>query len=115
MEFSKSIKIAIGVICCIGIVLAIALPVASLKSLDPTEIGLDYDTTSVSLDESQLYTAGRHFIGVAHEFVIYKFEIRIFSFNVFFFNFLAHNIKELSLIISLVDHQLKKNRFFFIY
>lgn len=72
MEFEKAIKWVIGIICCIGVILAIALPVASLKSLEPTEVGLDYSTTSVSLDESQLYTSGRHFIGVAHEFVIYK-------------------------------------------
>ena len=72
MEFEKSIKWAIAIICCIGIVLAIALPVASLKSLDPTEVGLDYSTTSISMDETQLYSAGRHFIGVAHQFIVYK-------------------------------------------
>jgi len=75
MEFNSAIKWTIGIICCIGIILAIALPVASLKSLNPTEIGLDYSTTSVSLDETQLYTAGRHFIGVAHEFIVYKLYI----------------------------------------
>lgn len=73
MEFSKILKISLAIICCIGIILAIALPVASLESLDSTEVGLDYSTTSVSLDESKLYTAGRHFIGVAHNFIIYKF------------------------------------------
>lgn len=72
MSFEQAIKWTIGVICCIGIILAIALPVASLKSLEPTEVGLDYSTTSVSLDEGTLYTSGRHFIGVAHEFIIYK-------------------------------------------
>ena len=72
MEFEKVLKWALGIICCIGIILAIALPVASLKSLGPTEVGLDYSTTSISMDETQLYSAGRHFIGVAHEFIIYK-------------------------------------------
>ena len=73
MAFSKTFKWTVGIIICIGIILAIVLPVCSLKSLDPTEVGLDYSTTSVSLDESQLYSAGRHFIGVAHEFVVYKY------------------------------------------
>lgn len=72
MEFSKAIKVALAIICCIGIILAIALPVASLKSLDATEVGFSYSTVSISIDESQLYTAGRHFIGVGNEFIIYK-------------------------------------------
>lgn len=62
-----------------GIILTIALPIASLESLEPTEVGLDYNTVTITVDQTQLYTAGRHFIGVSHNFI--KFPVYYKSLN----------------------------------
>jgi hypothetical protein len=42
----------IGFIVLLGIILAIALPLASIKSLEPSELGLAYSAWSKKLDES---------------------------------------------------------------
>ena len=72
MGTSKVLAYSCGIICCIGVILAIALPIASLESLEPTEVGIDYDSTTVGIDEKKLFTGGRHFIGVSHDFIKYK-------------------------------------------
>ena len=70
---TKRALVIIGIVCLvIGIALAIALPVASVKTVETTEVGLDYDTTKMKIDESTLYENGRHFIGVSHYFIIYE-------------------------------------------
>ncbi len=71
-DLKKILTCTCIIICLIGIVLAIALPIASLESLEPTEVGLAYDTTYVSLNEKELFKGGRHFIGVAQNFIVFK-------------------------------------------
>lgn len=57
----------------IGIILTIALVVSSYETVESTEVGLDYDTTSMTIDETQLYESGRHFIGVSHNFILFRY------------------------------------------
>lgn len=70
-DCKKFLTILLIICVVIGVILAIALPIASNKSLETNEVGLDYDTTTMKLDEDNLYTSGRHFIGVSHYFIIY--------------------------------------------
>lgn len=45
-----------GIICLIiGIILAIVLPACSVKTVETTQVGLDYDTTTMEMDETTLY------------------------------------------------------------
>lgn len=41
----------------------------SVKTLQSYEVGLHKDTTAVTIDESQLYEQGRHFLGPGHSFI----------------------------------------------
>lgn len=70
-ETKTILLIACIVICVIGIALAIALPIASIQTLDATEMGLDYSSISVSIDNTTLQTAGRHFNGLGHSFIVF--------------------------------------------
>jgi len=68
-EFRNVIKWTICICLVIGIILAIVLPIVSFEALDPNEVGLDYDSASVSINEKKLYTSGRHFIGLTSKFI----------------------------------------------
>ena len=76
-DLQTSCKWMIGIVALIIVVLAIALPVASLESLEPTEVGLIYNTASIDVDSSTLKSAGRHFIGVACNFIRFPYNIFI--------------------------------------
>lgn len=71
-SLARALVITGIVILIIGIILTIALVVASFETIESTEVGLDYDTTYMELSESKLYENGRHFIGVAHNFIKYR-------------------------------------------
>jgi hypothetical protein len=74
----RRILIITGIVCyVIGIVLCIALPVASVKTVETSEIALDYDNNDVSIDYNELYTNGRHFIGVIFT-IFFSNNINIF-------------------------------------
>jgi SPFH domain / Band 7 family len=47
----------------------------SFSKLDGNEVGLDYSANSLTLDTSQVYSAGVHFLGVGHRFI--KFPGRV--------------------------------------
>ena len=49
-------NIFIGLVVLTGIILAIALPLASFKSLEPSEIGLAYSAWKKKINEGILYT-----------------------------------------------------------
>ncbi len=68
---ARVLCIAVIVTLVVGIILMIALVVASFETIESTEVGLDYDTTTIKIDESKLYENGRHFIGVSHNFIKY--------------------------------------------
>jgi hypothetical protein len=52
---AKALVITGIIIFVIGIILTIALVVSSYETVESTEIGLDYDTTLMELDESKVY------------------------------------------------------------
>lgn len=56
----------------IGIILTIALVVPSYKTVDSNYVGLDFDSTAMTLDESKVYDSGRYFIGVSHHFITFR-------------------------------------------
>lgn len=57
-DSSTILKWTCGICCIIAVILAIALPLASLNQLEPNEVGLNYNSASVSIDESKLYFSG---------------------------------------------------------
>ncbi len=78
-SLAKALVITGITIFVIGIILTIALVVSSFETIESTEVGLDYDTTLMELDETKLYENGRHFIGVAHNFIKYKYTFRLLN------------------------------------
>lgn len=68
----KVIRIVIAVTIVCLFVTAIALIIASFESLESTEVGLRYNGTTKKLDESKLYTSGRHNIGPSSNFKRYE-------------------------------------------
>lgn len=58
-----------------GIILAIALPISAQKTLEATEVGLDYDRTKIKVNDKTLYSNGRHTIGVNHKFFKYGYSM----------------------------------------
>ncbi len=68
------IIVIISVVVGIGLLLlAILLPL-SFQSLEPNEVGLDYDKVNHNIDTSKLYEEGRHYLGVGHEFKIFPYR-----------------------------------------
>ena len=52
----------------------------SFGVLQSTESGIDYNTITQSLDTSKVWTNGRHFIGLGHEFIIFPNNLQTISF-----------------------------------
>lgn len=66
---------AISITALIGVILLCVLLPISFKSLDPTEVGLDYDSINYKIDDTKLYTEGRYFLGVGHDFKVFPYTI----------------------------------------
>ena len=66
------LKMKVGVGCCCMVLIASAIMVGcSFGVLDPTQFALDYDTVNFQIADGVLYTGGRHFIGLGHQFIIF--------------------------------------------
>jgi len=61
-----------GALCCVVLICSAFLIGYSFRKLDANEVGLDYSANSLTIDMTQLYEAGVHFLGVGHSF--YKFS-----------------------------------------
>jgi len=58
--------------CCLVIALISGgLIGCSFSILEYNQVGIDFDSTSQSINEEKLFTNGRHFIGLAHSFFVY--------------------------------------------
>eukprot|EP01016_Furgasonia_blochmanni_P032595 TRINITY_DN335_c0_g1_i9.p1 TRINITY_DN335_c0_g1~~TRINITY_DN335_c0_g1_i9.p1 ORF type:complete len:258 (-),score=49.83 TRINITY_DN335_c0_g1_i9:62-835(-) len=75
---AKKIMWGCGVII---VILIIVLVIISFSSLEATEVGLDYSSISVEIDESQLYSGGRHYLGLSHSFMTYPTQLQPIYFN----------------------------------
>ena len=66
------VKVKVGGCCCCTVLIASAIMVGcSFGVLDPTQFALDYDTVNFQIADGVLYTGGRHFIGLGHQFIIF--------------------------------------------
>lgn len=63
--------------CCCFVILAISggLVGCSFKTLEYNQVGIDFDSTSQSINEDKLFHNGRHFIGLAHSFFVYPTKL----------------------------------------
>jgi hypothetical protein len=62
--------------CCLTIALISGgLIGCSFSILEYNQVGIDFDSTSQSINEEKLFTNGRHFIGLAHSFFIYPTKL----------------------------------------
>jgi len=71
---SNAKYVVFGACACTAIIAIIVLLATSLHTLGPTDMGIDYNGLFMRIDETQLYTNGRHFLGPGHFFKVYKKE-----------------------------------------
>lgn len=73
---SNGVYICACVMCVILLVTAGTLIGISFKKLEANEVGLDYSSNSLTIDTSQLYQSGVHFLGVGHDFIRYPRNVQ---------------------------------------
>ena len=67
----KAVVICGGVTCCVLLITSIILLVCSFSTLEPNEVGIEYNANTLSINTDELYESGRHFLGLGHSFLIY--------------------------------------------
>jgi len=68
---SKAPIIVGGITAGCALIVIIILLACSFSKVEMTEVGLLYSHASRTIDRSQLYTAGRYYVGVGGEFITY--------------------------------------------
>lgn len=63
-----------GCCCCSALIATIIMVAVSIKIVEPTQMALDLDKIMIKIDEEKLWTNGRHFIGLGHEFIRFPRE-----------------------------------------
>merc|ERR1711971_1470433 len=85
MDLDDSLKQIImcflGIFCCGLILFAAIAGFGSMKTLEITEVGLDFDQTRVKINDKKLYTGGRHFLGLTHKFLKFQTNLQQMKFN----------------------------------
>jgi len=61
---------------CILLITSVILFACSFALVEPTEYGLDWDNNWFTIDDTQVYEGGRHFLGLGHTFIIYPKILR---------------------------------------
>lgn len=56
------------------ILMSVLIPL-TFSSLEATEVGIAYDHNTITIDETKLYSNGRHPIGVTTYFISYSTEL----------------------------------------
>lgn len=69
-----------GVSLCVGVVALIVLIVTSFSMLEVNEVGLDYSGITKTINRN-IYTAGIHFLGVAHSFIKFPITVQTYEFS----------------------------------
>lgn len=70
-----------GCCCCIIIVVVVILITVSFSVLSNEEVGLDLNNRNKQIDETQVFTAGRYFLGLAHKFIRYPKIVQTIRFD----------------------------------
>ena len=65
----------IGGCCLVILLISGGLVGCSFSILEYNQVGIDFDSTSQSIDEEKLFKNGRHFIGLAHSFFVYPTKL----------------------------------------
>jgi regulator of protease activity HflC (stomatin/prohibitin superfamily) len=64
----------------IGIIALAILIVTSFSQLEVNEVGLDYSGITKTIDKN-IFTAGIHFLGVAHSFIKFPITVQTYEFS----------------------------------
>lgn len=76
----KRVYTLIGIGISAVVIASIIMLSISVKILDPNEVGLDLDTLTGTINANSIYTGGRHFLGLGHEFVVFPRTIQNLAF-----------------------------------
>lgn len=61
---------------CIWLIITIGLLAGSFAVLTPQEMGLRFNAITIEFDDSRVYSAGRHYVGVGGSFIKYPRKVR---------------------------------------
>ena len=64
----------------IGVVALVILIITSFSQLEVNEVGLDYSGITKTIDKN-IYSAGIHFLGVAHSFLKFPNTVQTYEFS----------------------------------
>jgi len=62
--------------CVVILILIIVLIAIGCQQLGANEVGLDYSGVTLTIDTSQLYDSGLHFLGPNHKFLVYRKDVQ---------------------------------------
>lgn len=68
-------------VCCTVLITSIVLIVVSIHSLGTTEVGLEYNGATLKINDDELFSSGRHFLGVGHKFFKYPSKLQTVTFS----------------------------------
>lgn len=77
----KCVKWSVGLLVGAAVITGVILIAVSFSSLEPNEVGLRYNRVAQEIEDKELFTSGRHFIGPGHTFVRYTTAVQTVKFN----------------------------------
>ena len=69
-----------GCVCCVLLITSAILFGVSWSSLEPNEVGIEYNGNTLSINTDELFTSGRHFLGLGHSFIVYPKTLQTVKF-----------------------------------
>lgn len=71
-----------GTACCSGVFMAIVIMVGcSFDTLSPLEAGVEFNSISKQITEGRAYTAGRYWLGLGREFLVFPMDFQMIEFS----------------------------------
>lgn len=77
----QEICIVASIGCCYLTIMITIIITSILSRLEPLLYGITYDAYGLQIDHSQLYTGGRHALGIGTEFIIFPRTQRLIAFS----------------------------------
>eukprot|EP00753_Platysulcus_tardus_P008915 PLAT1700.1.p2 GENE.PLAT1700.1~~PLAT1700.1.p2 ORF type:complete len:331 (+),score=164.35 PLAT1700.1:26-994(+) len=68
---SSAVRYSVGACCCLTLIAGSIMLGLSFSVLENNTVGLEYNTVAEVINEDQLYSNGRHFLGLGRRFIVY--------------------------------------------
>eukprot|EP00500_Bicosoecida_sp_ms1_P014128 CAMPEP_0203821270 /NCGR_PEP_ID=MMETSP0115-20131106/42651_1 /ASSEMBLY_ACC=CAM_ASM_000227 /TAXON_ID=33651 /ORGANISM="Bicosoecid sp, Strain ms1" /LENGTH=312 /DNA_ID=CAMNT_0050730291 /DNA_START=47 /DNA_END=985 /DNA_ORIENTATION=- len=75
-------QIAGCTVCCVLLIASVTMFAVSWGSLEPPEMGVEYNANTLEINDERLFENGRHFLGLGHSFIVYPKTLQTVKFSV---------------------------------